>query len=90
MSSKRNLLSTFEAALEFMGLGMDQFKECAEYARTWLWILAIHWMGTRRKFCFHSIVALTEARGVPVINGLVAFSARAVVLWMCIGRKPAI
>ena len=65
---KKTLLPAFEKELAFTAFALDQFKERTERDGASLVILASHTMGTRGHALFDHMSALTEVRGIPVID----------------------
>ena len=66
--NKKPLLPFFEKELAFTAFALDQFKERTERDGVSLVILASYTMGTRGHAFFDHMSALTEARGIPVID----------------------
>ena len=65
---KKTLLPSIEKELAFTAFALDQFKERTERDGASLAILATYIMGTRGHALFDHMSALTEARGIPVID----------------------
>ena len=65
---KKTLLPAFEKELAFTAFALDQFKERTERDEASLVILASYTMGTRGHGPFDHMSALSEVRGIPVID----------------------
>ena len=64
----RDLPAIHEDALDFTAFALDQFKERADRDGAALVILSSHYIGTRGDLPFDRLAALTEPRGIPVID----------------------
>ena len=65
---KKTLLPAFEKELAFTAFALDQFKERTDRDEASLVILASYTMGTRGHGPFDHMSALSEVRGIPVID----------------------
>ena len=64
----RDLPPVYEDALDFTAFALDQFRERADRDGAALAILSSHDIGTRGDLGFDRLTALTEPRGIPVVD----------------------